>query len=154
MYGDLDAAAPGGSVLETSRSGDSQFNVILDAHTGEIVFSVLFGQTVPVAEAPAPSEPLTFNERFPGIVHDHPPLVCEEGAPGFACSEAYYHRSDLEMQAWYVTKAWIESVMQCGTQRDILHSDDRHPIGHQVFTYLDCEDSGALGPTPTSAPQD
>ena len=99
-----------------------------------------------------PEDTLSFDEKFPGVVHNHAPRVCEEGVGAYFCSEVYQHKSDKEMRDWYVKKAWIESVMQCGTQRDILHSDDRHPIGHQVFTFLECNEDEFMRATPTTGP--
>ena len=93
-----------------------------------------------------------FIEEHPEIVHDHPPLVCEGGVPTLGCSEAYYHKDELERRDWHVKQAWIESIMECGTQTDVLHTDDRYPVGHRIVTYKDCNEDEFIRPTPTAGP--
>jgi hypothetical protein len=93
-----------------------------------------------------------FIEEHPEIVHDHPPLVCEGGVPTLGCSEAYYHKDELERRDWHVKQAWTESIMECGTQRDVLHADDRYPVGHRIVTYKDCNEDEFITATPTTGP--
>ncbi|MEX0762773.1 MAG: hypothetical protein WD333_10110 [Dehalococcoidia bacterium] len=50
VFDDVEAAASGGGPGKGLRPGDAQFNVIVDAHSGDVLFSVLSGRLLPVDE--------------------------------------------------------------------------------------------------------
>jgi hypothetical protein len=83
-------------------------------------------------------------QAFPGTVHDHPPLKCDENDILHSCSERYRHRFDpkIEEPGYYLLR------FQCGAQTITRMNDGAHPDGAEVKVYEECP-KDFVGPSPT-----